>query len=75
MISSSTPTVVSVVRRPKTIEALGNRHDCLEIVYHGGDKLFLPVENIELLTRYGSAPRACSSTGSAGPPGSPARRV
>ena len=38
----------------KTIEALGNRHDCLEIVYHGGDKLFLPVENIELLTRYGS---------------------
>ncbi|GGE45021.1 transcription-repair-coupling factor [Agaricicola taiwanensis] len=38
----------------KTIEAAGAPHDCLELVYHGGDKLFLPVENIELLSRYGS---------------------
>ncbi|NQX80244.1 MAG: transcription-repair coupling factor, partial [Hyphomicrobiaceae bacterium] len=38
----------------KTIEALGAAHDCLEILYSGGDKLFLPVENIELLSRYGS---------------------
>ena len=38
----------------KTITALGAPHDCLEITYHGGDKLFLPVENIELLTRYGT---------------------
>ncbi|MBS1181034.1 MAG: mfd [Proteobacteria bacterium] len=38
----------------KTIEAAGAPHDCLEIVYAGGDKLFLPVENIELLSRYGS---------------------
>jgi transcription-repair coupling factor (superfamily II helicase) len=38
----------------KTIEALGAAHDCLELVYAGGDKLFLPVENIELLSRYGS---------------------
>ncbi|WP_186393483.1 MULTISPECIES: transcription-repair coupling factor [unclassified Pannonibacter] len=38
----------------KTIEALGAPHDCLELQYHGGDKLYLPVENIELLTRYGS---------------------
>jgi transcription-repair coupling factor (superfamily II helicase) len=37
-----------------TITALGAPHDCLEIGYAGGDKLFLPVENIELLTRYGS---------------------
>ncbi|MEO1544069.1 MAG: transcription-repair coupling factor, partial [Pseudomonadota bacterium] len=37
----------------KTIEALGNKHDCLELHYAGGDKLFLPVENIELLSRYG----------------------
>ena len=37
----------------KAIEALGAPHDCLEIQYEGG-KLFLPVENIELLTRYGS---------------------
>ncbi|HXY90526.1 MAG TPA: CarD family transcriptional regulator, partial [Xanthobacteraceae bacterium] len=38
----------------KTIEALGAPHDCLEIHYHGGDRLFLPVENLELLSRYGN---------------------
>ena len=38
----------------KTIEAAGAPHDCLELHYAGGDKLFLPVENIELLSRYGS---------------------
>ncbi|HWB44505.1 MAG TPA: transcription-repair coupling factor [Hyphomicrobiaceae bacterium] len=37
-----------------TITALGAPHDCLEIGYAGGDKLYLPVENIELLSRYGS---------------------
>jgi transcription-repair coupling factor (superfamily II helicase) len=36
------------------ITVAGAPHDCLEIHYAGGDKLFLPVENIELLTRYGS---------------------
>ena len=38
----------------RAIEAAGAPHDCLEIHYYGGDKLFLPVENIELLSRYGS---------------------
>ncbi len=38
----------------KTIEALGAPHDCVEIHYAGDDRLFLPVENIELLSRYGS---------------------
>ncbi|MEM9356938.1 MAG: transcription-repair coupling factor [Pseudomonadota bacterium] len=38
----------------KTVTALGSAHDCIEISYAGGDKLFLPVENIELLSRYGS---------------------
>jgi len=37
-----------------TIVAAGAPHDCLEIRYDGGDKLYLPVENIELLSRYGS---------------------
>jgi transcription-repair coupling factor (superfamily II helicase) len=37
----------------KTVTAAGHPHDCLELHYHNGDKLFLPVENIELLTRYG----------------------
>ncbi|HET7714482.1 MAG TPA: transcription-repair coupling factor [Bauldia sp.] len=39
----------------RTIEAAGAPHDCLEIVYAGGDRVYLPVENIELLSRYGSA--------------------
>ncbi len=38
----------------QTITALGAPHDCLEIHYAGGDKLFLPVENIELLSRFGA---------------------
>ncbi len=38
----------------KTVTAMGAPHDCLELEYHGGDKLFLPVENIELLSRYGA---------------------
>ena len=38
----------------RAIEAAGAPHDCLEIHYAGGDRLFLPVENIELLSRYGS---------------------
>ncbi|WP_457108537.1 transcription-repair coupling factor [Methylobacterium sp. P5_C11] len=37
----------------KTIHAAGAPHDCLELQYTGG-LLLLPVENIELLTRYGS---------------------
>jgi len=39
----------------KTIEAAGAPHDCLELHYLGDDKLFLPVENIELLSRFGNA--------------------
>ena len=29
-------------------------HDCLKIHYAGGDRLFVPVENMEVLSRYGS---------------------
>ena len=29
-------------------------HDCVALSYSGGDKLFVPVENLEVLTRYGS---------------------
>lgn len=29
-------------------------HDCLEIMYEGDDKLFVPVENADVLSRYGS---------------------
>ncbi len=40
--------------RLEMLDVGGAPHDCLRLVYHGGDKLFLPVENIEVLTRYGS---------------------
>jgi transcription-repair coupling factor (superfamily II helicase) len=29
-------------------------HDCVAIEYAGGDKLYVPVENIDILSRYGS---------------------
>jgi transcription-repair coupling factor (superfamily II helicase) len=29
-------------------------HDCVALSYAGGDKLFVPVENIDILSRYGS---------------------
>ncbi|HEV7278054.1 MAG TPA: transcription-repair coupling factor [Devosiaceae bacterium] len=38
----------------KAIEAAGAPHDCVEIEYAGNTKLYLPVENIELLSRYGA---------------------
>lgn len=38
----------------ETIEVFTVTHDCLALEYSGQDKLFLPVENIELLSRYGS---------------------
>ncbi|NQV20118.1 MAG: DEAD/DEAH box helicase, partial [Rhodospirillales bacterium] len=38
----------------KTIDAAGAPHDCLYLVYHGGDKLYVPVENIDVLSRYSS---------------------
>ncbi|MEO5808290.1 transcription-repair coupling factor [Devosia sp.] len=38
----------------KVIEAGGAPHECVEIEYAGDTKLYLPVENIELLSRYGA---------------------
>ncbi|HUF57039.1 MAG TPA: transcription-repair coupling factor [Thermohalobaculum sp.] len=37
----------------ETIAVTGAPHECLALEYQGGDKLYLPVENIELLSRYG----------------------
>lgn len=39
----------------QTLQVQDAPHDCLQLEYHGGAKLYLPVENIELLSRYGSA--------------------
>ncbi len=38
----------------KTLEVQGAPHDTLELHYGGEAKLYLPVENIDLLTRYGA---------------------
>jgi len=38
----------------KTLEVQEAPHDCLELQYGGDAKLYLPVENIDLLTRYGA---------------------
>ncbi|KWV92792.1 transcription-repair coupling factor [Erythrobacter sp. YT30] len=32
-----------------------SQHDCVALEYAGGDKLFIPVENIDVLSRYGSS--------------------
>ncbi len=37
-----------------TLDVAGAPHDCLRVIYAGDDKLFVPVENIEALSRYGS---------------------
>ena len=52
----------------ETIESGGADHDCLRLVYADGDRLFLPVENIDLLSRYGreSAEAVLDRLGGAG---------
>ncbi|MCB2054781.1 MAG: transcription-repair coupling factor [Geminicoccaceae bacterium] len=37
-----------------TLEVGGAPHDCLKLIYAGGDKLFVPVESIDILSRYGT---------------------
>ncbi|WP_203292289.1 transcription-repair coupling factor [Maricaulis parjimensis] len=38
----------------KTLPVSDAPHDCIELEYAGQSKLYLPVENIELLSRYGA---------------------
>lgn len=37
----------------ETLNIDGAPHDCLCVMYEGNDKLFVPVENIEILSRFG----------------------
>lgn len=39
----------------ESILAAGIKHDCLKLVYDAGDILYIPVENLDLLSRYGSS--------------------
>jgi transcription-repair coupling factor (superfamily II helicase) len=38
----------------ETLVVSGTPHDCLRLIYDGGDKLYIPVENIAVLSRYGT---------------------
>jgi len=38
----------------ETVTAGGADHDCLRVSYQGGDILFVPAENMEVLSRFGS---------------------
>ena len=42
----------------QTLDVAGAPHDCVWLSYAGGDRLFIPVENIEVLSRYGSSESA-----------------
>jgi len=37
----------------QTLHLASAPHDCLRLVYDGGDRLYVPVENMDVLTRYG----------------------
>lgn len=39
----------------ETIAANGIYHDCIKIIYDDNDILYIPVENLDTLTRYGSS--------------------
>ncbi len=38
----------------ETVTAAGAPHDCLRLSYRDGDRLFVPVENAEVISRFGS---------------------
>jgi transcription-repair coupling factor (superfamily II helicase) len=38
----------------ETIDVAGAPHDCVRVLYAGDDRLYVPVENIEVLSRFGS---------------------
>ena len=42
------------LRGPDPIKVGKAPHDCVALEYAGGNKLYVPVENIDLLTRYGN---------------------
>lgn len=44
---------VGLFKGLELVTAAGAAHECLLLEYAGGDRLYLPVENIELLSRYG----------------------
>lgn len=39
----------------ETVVVDGIPHDCLKLLYAGGDRLFVPVEHLDVLSRYGAS--------------------
>ncbi len=39
----------------ETLDVQGILHDFLKLIYHGDDRLYVPVENLDLVTRYGGS--------------------
>ena len=44
----------------ETLEVSGQAHDFILLIYEGDDKLYVPVENIDLITRYGASDEAAT---------------
>ncbi|GLQ07280.1 transcription-repair coupling factor [Sneathiella chinensis] len=44
----------------KVIDISGAPRDCVSLLYDGGDRIYLPVENIEMLSRYGGVESAAT---------------
>ena len=49
------------------VQALGASHECVHLEYAGGDRLYLPVENIELLSAATATRKGCSTSWAAAP--------
>ncbi|WP_341789459.1 transcription-repair coupling factor [Rickettsia endosymbiont of Polydrusus tereticollis] len=48
----------------ETLEVRGKAHDFLKILYAGNDKLYIPVENIEVIKKYGNSNAELDKLGS-----------
>ena len=44
----------------ETVAAGGAEHDCLRLAYQGGDTLYVPAENMEVLSRFGGESEAAT---------------
>ncbi len=47
----------------ETLSVANAPHDCLRLIYAGDTKLYVPVENVEVLSRYGSGDMPASLAG------------
>ncbi len=48
----------------KILELTGIKHDFLQVEYLGGDKLYIPVENLDVISRYGGGGAVLDKLGS-----------